>query len=604
MHNDAHIDLGRRRSVELTMSELHAARCIDITGPRATFDLVTIHPDAMGRAYPFNINPFFVLQLLFEHTLQEEQDALPAWETGEERERAAAALARQVIGEIEVVSTANEDISEDAFSDAFDRVNQSADDDGASFLDQQTGLPRVRFVVEVADPRRLHGLPVNRAWMSTAYAYEPRTPPDETPRVLVICDEVRGARARLRVFFAWPPQLYDASGKPTIPLVVDRPYALGILLDSRTVRFAGVTRDTLRGIDDAGAEAIARRYIVHASVPEPLAPEPVLEIEAAEPIIKLVPGQQWTAVATRDAVPPPAKIRWQRPRIDSERQPWELPRGVLPLRPGLDAHLTIGDLVRVELESRQGECQSCDGVVIETATRGTRPDGRAVRWEPSSASVLLTGAAPLLEGEWLARFHPPHGEDDGEGGSAQRLTLTSMVPATAEALSEYDRDQFGYYAVASAAAVAKTGDHLAAIAICSRALALTRDTYRADVQFLRATARAQLGDHAAAFADWNAMLAVKPNHQGGLVGRAKTYLALGNRDLAIADLRRASELGSNDAASLLRIHAAAPPPSNRVVHTTYGEGTIVRRLDGDKLEIDFAAAGKKTLLARFVKPVT
>jgi hypothetical protein len=52
-----------------------------------------------------------------------------------------------------------------------------------------------------------------------------------------------------------------------------------------------------------------------------------------------------------------------------------------------------------------------------------------------------------------------------------------------------------------------------------------------------------------------------------------------------------------------RLRAKAPP-LRRVSHHTFGEGIVVREIEGGaerKLEIDFAAAGRRVLLERFVE---
>jgi hypothetical protein len=52
-----------------------------------------------------------------------------------------------------------------------------------------------------------------------------------------------------------------------------------------------------------------------------------------------------------------------------------------------------------------------------------------------------------------------------------------------------------------------------------------------------------------------------------------------------------------------RLRAKAPPP-RRVSHRTFGEGIVVREIEGGaerKLEIDFAVAGRRVLLERFVE---
>ncbi len=280
--------------------------------------------------------------------------------------------------------------------------------------------------------------------------------------------------------------------------------------------------------------------------------------------------------------------------------PCDVERGELVLpdddRP-LDLRPRQGDVVRVELETTRAARYAFDGIVLETAVRGWEQPNRSAVWEVEQVWVLFAVASGELAGEWLGEFLLAHRANE------RIFSLTDLTPATANALTEDQRNKFGRYAAASAPKAATSGDHQAVIEICSRAIERTTTAYRGTLLFLRATARAALGDHAAAVADWDTLLLANADHHGALVGRARSRIALGQRGPAIADLQRAVELGVAGAADLLLGYAPPPPPSNRVHHATYGDGTIVRRLDGDKLEIDFATAGKKTLLARFVKPI-
>jgi hypothetical protein len=298
------------------MSVLHAVRCVAREGTRARLELVTIHPDAMGRRRAFSIGPFFVLQLLFDQILKDRERALPADDSSDARERAIAALAGELITNIEILSIANEGITEDEFEYAFAAVKKEIGDEGESFLEQDTGLPRVKFDVEAADAATFDDLSIGVAWESAAYDWAPPPPADERVRVFVICDEVAGARARFRVYFDWPYQLFGEGGKPTIPLEVDDWFALRVLVDNEYSQLGQALREDREDIEQvngAVAGALAKRYIASARVREPLATDPVLEVEVTDPchLAGIEPADEWTAFATLLGAPrlvPPGSI--------------------------------------------------------------------------------------------------------------------------------------------------------------------------------------------------------------------------------------------------------------------------------------------------------
>jgi hypothetical protein len=116
---------------------------------------------------------------------------------------------------------------------------------------------------------------------------------------------------------------------------------------------------------------------------------------------------------------------------------------------------------------------------------------------------------------------------------------------------------------------------------------------------MRGRMHARLDAHAAALADFDAALPLVKGTGPIALERAKTLLALGRRDDAIASANAAE---TPDAKRWLDELAPvkAPRAGARVRHAKFGDGTLVQVL-GEKLEIDFGAAGKKTLLAKFVE---
>jgi tetratricopeptide (TPR) repeat protein len=462
-----------RRCYARDVSDLHVARCLEHHGARARFEIVTVHPDAMGRGYPFSISPFFVLHLLFEVVMDAHREALPPYEAGDARDLAVLALASQVLAKVEVVSTANENISEDAFATSFDAIEQDPDDEGASFLDQESRLPRAVFDVDVTDPRLLAGLPVGKSWWSTAYAAEPK--PGSAPPAFVI----------------------------------DR-------------------------------EAIPPRF-----------PGDVIRAELTAP-----------------------------PR--SGTKAWNTPR--------------TGDSVAVTIWT-PGDTRSCNCVVLDTEVRGTARKRGAARWMVTEVWIFLEGTAAGLDGDWIGMFQ--HEVD-------HRYSASRLMPALARRVGDASSKlASGSLQVGDAARANGATDSAIAWYTRALALALPADPGHGKALFLRASIRAELGDHRAALADWTQLLAEKPDHHGALMGSARTRIRLGEPASTLPELRRAVELGIDDAAELLRAHTPAPSASSqRVSHAKFGEGVILRRLPGDKLEIEFGAGGTKILLERFVKPIT
>jgi hypothetical protein len=70
-----------------------------------------------------------------------------------------------------------------------------------------------------------------------------------------------------------------------------------------------------------------------------------------------------------------------------------------------------------------------------------------------------------------------------------------------------------------------------------------------------------------------------------------------------AALERARSIALDDGAESVRIVDDRPPQAAlvRVTHVKFGEGTVVRELEGDKIEIAFDKSGTKTLQRRFIQ---
>jgi len=90
------------------------------------------------------------------------------------------------------------------------------------------------------------------------------------------------------------------------------------------------------------------------------------------------------------------------------------------------------------------------------------------------------------------------------------------------------------------------------------------------------------------------------------VDRAQIWAKRGRLEDTRAELDRAHKLGSVRAKSVLEslFPVAVVIPAGlggRVRHKVFGEGTITRLLEGDKLEIAFDSAGSKTLLRKFIE---
>jgi hypothetical protein len=232
----------------------------------------------------------------------------------------------------------------------------------------------------------------------------------------------------------------------------------------------------------------------------------------------------------------------------------------VPPREGHDRELSpsVGDPVRVEFETR-----TIDGVVVDTQVVG--------REQKRSTSTLFEVIFVwVMFEEQLGRFIRNFRDED------RRFDLLEASPV--DQLAPEDRDRVVKFWLGEATTASKHRDWPHVIEPCTRVLALGDEDARCKALFLRAGAYVDVRDHRAALADWDALLALRPAHLAGVAGRARTRISLG-----------------------LDAPPAAPVSSDRVRHKTYGDGKIVRRLEGDKLEIEFAA-GKKTLLAKFVEP--
>jgi hypothetical protein len=258
-------------------------------------------------------------------------------------------------------------------------------------------------------------------------------------------------------------------------------------------------------------------------------------------------------------------------------------RITLPLATGRDADLRPGGSVKVELETHDMKRSTVDGVVAwgeYQLFEGGRPEMREV-------CVLIERGDGV---EALGRFTRDHRRVTERVYRARRLVMIAFLP---------DRERERVVQFRLSIASEKRCEPRRAVAYATRALRYATGADRETALFHHAKARHELGEHALALDDWNAVLS-RFERPFAVLGRARTRLALGDRAGGFADARRAAELGVDDAVSLVKV--LAPPPSNRVRHKTFGEGTIVKRLDGDKLEIEFAD-GIKTLAARFVEPI-
>jgi hypothetical protein len=256
------------------------------------------------------------------------------------------------------------------------------------------------------------------------------------------------------------------------------------------------------------------------------------------------------------------------------------------------------DTVRLELELFDDAKLAVEGLVVDTKVEGWEQKNRSARWLVDEAWVLFTAeVGELAGGEWLAHCTRNY--------RAQELTfhIAAMTRVSRETLVLEDRRRIAEFWFAHAEQAGTRRDASAAIAHATRGLAVAMDDDRGKLLAFRARCLVEVHDHEAALVDWDELLTANPDHHSGLLGRANTRIAVGDRAGAITDVRHATELGIDGAAAFLARLAPPPPPSNRVHHKVYGEGKIVRRLEGDKLEIEFASAGKKTLLARFVEPL-
>jgi hypothetical protein len=82
---------------------------------------------------------------------------------------------------------------------------------------------------------------------------------------------------------------------------------------------------------------------------------------------------------------------------------------------------------------------------------------------------------------------------------------------------------------------------------------------------------------------------------------AKRYATSERWTMALARAEEDTRRDDACVATIVDDHPPPPGPALRVVHAKFGEGTVVRELEGDKLEIAFDTAGTKTLQRHFVR---
>jgi hypothetical protein len=244
----------------------------------------------------------------------------------------------------------------------------------------------------------------------------------------------------------------------------------------------------------------------------------------------------------------------------------------------------VGKPVQVELETHDMKRSVVEGLVAWCEHQ----------WARETDKVRVSEMTVLIEREdgveALGRFVRDRKITVERVYRAKRLQLVRFLSAT-------ERDKVVDFLIGKADA--KHTEPASASGFATRALQYATGPERERAFYTRAKVRAALGAHELALEDWNAALA-SYERPHAVLGRARTRIALGDRVGGFADARRAAELGLADAVSLVKV--LTPPPSNRVRHKTFGDGTIVKRLDGDKLEIQFAG-GTKTLAARFVETI-
>lgn len=90
----------------------------------------------------------------------------------------------------------------------------------------------------------------------------------------------------------------------------------------------------------------------------------------------------------------------------------------------------------------------------------------------------------------------------------------------------------------------------------------------------------------------SALLRERLSRRYAFVGEWQALLAAARAD--------ARPLDEPYVARLVDDRRAPPPALGKVRHAKFGVGQVLRALEGDKLEVDFGAAGTKTLLRRFV----
>jgi hypothetical protein len=171
------------------------------------------------------------------------------------------------------------------------------------------------------------------------------------------------------------------------------------------------------------------------------------------------------------------------------------------------------------------------------------------------------------------------------------------APIDVSMMTDYERQRVAVDRYEQARACAAATERLALLDA-----ALEAWPRNIDARSLRGRTHAELGNVAAALADFDAVLADTPHAESTRWARAQLRLANGDRDGAIADAREAAN--RVDAAREW-LASLVPGTPHRVRHAKFGDGTVVSAdATGNepKLVIDFAG-GRKTIARRFIEAI-
>ena len=138
-------------------------------------------------------------------------------------------------------------------------------------------------------------------------------------------------------------------------------------------------------------------------------------------------------------------------------------------------------------------------------------------------------------------------QDEMENLQSNLVKLNQDLSSNTELLNAWGLFEKG-------AQLRQSGKATEAIDVLTQAVA---DNPSAVTYHERGMAYMELGKYREALEDFNEALNMEPNYRGALFGRGRAYWAIGRKDDAVADMRKAAELGQGKAKKWLKKHRSS-----------------------------------------------